>query len=238
VSEDAGGGTTIPWVIAMDWVDALFLHWPVDPAQIRARIPADLELDTFDGSAWVSIVAFRIAHARCRGVPAALAWRTFPEVNVRTYVKGGGHAGVWFFSLDAGSRWAVEAGRRGVHLPYYRASIETAFDTGSTSYRLARTDPRAPAARFTVHASYAGELRTASARTLEHWLVERYCFFTTDRRGRTRRGDVSHGPWPLRNATAHIGDDSLLSTARITPSADDILAHASSGVMTCASQLR
>lgn len=228
----------MPWVLAMDWVDAMFVHWPVDRGALRARIPADLEIDTFDGSAWVSVVAFRIAGARLRGIPRALAWPAFPEVNVRTYVSGGGHAGVWFFSLDAGSRWAVEGGRRGIHLPYYRASISSTFGAGGASYRLERTHPGAPAARFDARVAASGDVRAAQAGTLEHWLAERYCFFTTDPRGRTRRGDVLHEPWPLRDASVCIGENSLLSAARIRPSSPQCLAHLSSGVSTRAWALR
>ncbi|MDQ6942199.1 MAG: DUF2071 domain-containing protein, partial [Candidatus Eremiobacteraeota bacterium] len=97
---------------SMDWRDALFLHWPVDAGALRALIPRDLELDVMDGSAWAGIVAFRIASARARGVPARLGLRSFGEVNVRTYVTGGGTPGVWFLSLDAASAVTVRAGRR------------------------------------------------------------------------------------------------------------------------------
>lgn len=216
----------------MDWVDALFLHWPVEPAQLRARVPAELALDTFDGAAWVGVVAFRIAGARLRGFPPALGWRAFPEVNVRTYVTGGGRPGVWFFSLDAASGAAVEAGRRIVHLPYTRAEIDVRFGATSAAYRLIRTDGRAPAARFAAEATFEGPPRSAEAGARERFLVERLAFFTTDRRGRVRRGDVLHDPWPLRDASVRIAENGLLAAAGIVPSSPGPLAHVSSGVAT------
>jgi uncharacterized protein YqjF (DUF2071 family) len=185
----------------------------------------------------VSIVAFRIAGARLRGVPRALAWPAFPEVNVRTYVSGGGHAGVWFFSLDAGSRWAVEGGRRGIHLPYFRAFVATSFGEDGASYRLERTHPGEPDARLIAQATGSGGVHAAVTGTLEHWLAERYCFFTSDAHGRTRRGDVLHEPWPLRLASADIDENTLLSAAGIEPSGK-CLAHLSSGVSTRAWPLR
>jgi uncharacterized protein len=219
------------WLVAMDWVDALFLHWPVPADALRERVPRDLRLDTFDGTAWVSIVAFHIARARPRGVPPAFAWRRFPEINVRTYLSDAERDGIWFFSLDADSRLAVELGRRFVYLPYYRASIRSALEADSISFRLERTHRGAPAARFEAQASFGGEPRTAAG-ALEHWLIERYSFFTAGPDGRTLRCDVAHDPWPIRDAVVRSSENSLLEAAGIVRPASAPLAHASSGVVT------
>ncbi len=228
----------MPWMLAMDWVDALFLHWPIDAAQLRAHVPRDLAIDEFDGSAWIGIVAFRITAARPRGVPRRLGFPAFPEVNVRTYVTGGGHAGVWFFSLDAGSRLAVAGGRRAVHLPYHHAKITTAFSERETSFRLDRVQHDAPPARLAATATFGDGVRTAAPGTLEHRLAERYCFFTVDRRGRTLRGDVQHHPWPLRDAEARVEENTLISALGLEPARATVLAHVSSGVSTRAWPLR
>jgi uncharacterized protein YqjF (DUF2071 family) len=219
-----------PWLVAMDWIDALFLHWPVDADVLRALIPRDLELDVMEGSAWIGIVAFAIAGARARVVPPRLALRTFGEVNVRTYVTGGGRPGVWFLSLDAASRTTVAAGRSLLRLPYYDARITAACAGAAYVYRLERTDARAAAARFDAQARIANGVRTAAPGSLEHALVERYCFFTADRRGRTVRGDVAHPPWPLRDATVTVAENTLLAAAGIPASAEAPLVHASAGV--------
>ena len=221
---------TAPWLVSMDWRDALFVHWPVDAGALRALIPPDLELDVMDGSAWASIVAFSIAGARARGVPARLALRRFAEVNVRTYVTGGGTPGVWFLSLDAASAFTVQAGRRALHLPYYDARIDATWNHDSCAYRLDRTDARAPAARFDAGARVANLERTAPMGSLEHRLVERYSFFTVDPRGRTVRGDVLHAPWQLRDASVTIAKNTLLAAAGIATPAAAPLTHASAGV--------
>ncbi len=221
----------------MDWVEALFVHWPVPAEPLRALLPTDLELDVMEGSAWVGVVAFRIAGARARGVPARLALRTFGEINVRTYVTGGGIPGVWFLSLDAASAAAVAAGRRALHLPYHTARITSACTGESCAYRLERTDSRAAPARFTADARIAGTARSPANGALEHRLVERYCFFTADRRGRTLRGDVLHPPWPLHDATATIAENTLLAAANVAVSAHAPLVHASPGVRTRARRL-
>ena len=49
------------WVMAQKWHNLLFAHWPVSPAAIRKLIPEKLELDTYDGQAWISIVPFTMS---------------------------------------------------------------------------------------------------------------------------------------------------------------------------------
>jgi hypothetical protein len=219
-----------PWLVAMDWRDTLFLHWPVDAAVLRPLIPCDLDVDVLEGSAWIGIVAFSIAGARARIVPPRLALRTFGEVNVRTYVTGRGTPGVWFLSLDAASRATVVAGRTALHLPYYEARIATSWNATTCAYDLQRTDGRTTPARFAAQARFTSDERTAPPGSLEHRLVERYSFFTTDRRGRTVRGDVTHAPWPLHDAAATIAENTLLTAAGVATTPEAPLAHASPGV--------
>jgi len=64
----------------------------------------------------------------------------------------------------------------------------------------------------------AGPPRAPQPGTLEHWLTERYCFYTI-RRGRTWRTEVHHPPWPLQPAYADI-DAPLLHFSR----AQDVVA--------------
>ena len=35
------------------WHDLLFAHWPIPGETIRQALPRGLELDTFDGAAWI-----------------------------------------------------------------------------------------------------------------------------------------------------------------------------------------
>ena len=230
----------------MDWRDALFLHWRVDVEAMRRIIPPELDLDFYDAEAWISIVAFRITGARLRGIPRFAALPPFGEINVRTYVRDAEKHGVWFLSLDAANTLAVWAGRTGLHLPYVNARIDSTCDSTTRTYRSDRTartrgirfEADANDARFDVSVSISDEARTAAPRTIEHWLTERYCFFTVDNHGRTLRGDVEHEPWPLHDATPTILENSLLAAANIEPLDNAPLTHASPGVTTRAWPLR
>lgn len=197
-----------PWVMTMSWLDLLFAHWSFEPAALRAVVPEPLELDTFEGRAYLGVVPFRMENVGPRGLgwlPARLPGpRAFPELNVRTYVVLDGKPGVWFLSLDAGSALAVEGARAGFHLPYYRAEMDLRERGGWVEVSSRRTDARIGPGEFRARYRGVGERLTARPGSLEHWLTERYCLYTRDRRGRVLRGDIHHPPWPLTAAEAQI----------------------------------
>jgi uncharacterized protein len=59
--------------------------------------------------------------------------------------------------------------------------------------------------------------------TLEHWLTERYCLYTVDS-GRIHRAEIHHAPWPLQNAEAQIGLNTMATAAGISlPSSTPLL---------------
>ncbi|MBB5055927.1 hypothetical protein HDF16_000596 [Granulicella aggregans] len=209
------------WTMTQNWNDLLFAHWPIAPATIAALIPPGLDLDTFDDFAWVGVVPFWMDGIRHRipgraGRDLAIPMvETFPELNLRTYVRSRltGRAGVFFFSLDAASLLAVIGARTIFHLPYYFANMvrETAAD-GTVRYKSRRL---LTSGDVSFQATYRGLGRPADAipsqpGTLEHFLTERYCLFTSFR-GRILVGNIHHKPWPLEAAEAEI------RTNRIAP---------------------
>jgi uncharacterized protein len=76
--------------MTMRWHDLVFLHWPVEAAVLRPFISPRLDLDTFDGQAWLGVTPFRMTRVRPRWLPAVPGLSAFPELNVRTYVTGDG----------------------------------------------------------------------------------------------------------------------------------------------------
>jgi len=132
----------------MRWCDLLFAHWRVEPAALRRLIPGGLELDLFDGQAYVGAVPFTMEGVSPRLVPDVAGLHRFPELNLRTYVKAGGKPSVWFFSLDAGQRLAVRVARQFFHLPYFDAKFQIDHKSESVEYSAVRTHRGAPKATF------------------------------------------------------------------------------------------
>ena len=199
---------TDPWVMGQTWEDLLFAHWRAPAAALRSRLPSTLELDLFDGEAWIGVTPFRVSALRARGLPPLPFVSWFLEVNVRTYVTAGGKPGIWFFSLDASRELAVEAARRGYQLPYFRAEMRAEWRGGRVAYESRRRDPRGEPAALRVAYGPAGDVLDPDPRSLAHFLTERYCLYAEDG-GRLKRAEIHHAPWPLQPAEAEIEENTM-----------------------------
>jgi uncharacterized protein len=199
------------WIMAMHWDDLLFMHWSLDPASLRPLLPAGLELETFEGKAWLGVVPFRMAGVRPRFIPRIPGLHAFPELNVRTYVRRGAVPGVWFFSLDAANPFAVRGARRFFHLPYFDAQMQVAREAGEVAYASRRTHHGAPGATFRARYAPTGPAYRAAPGTLDDWLTARYCLYAADPEGNLLRCDIHHKPWRLQPARAEILENTMAS---------------------------
>jgi uncharacterized protein YqjF (DUF2071 family) len=200
-----------PWMMTQRWSDLLFMHWPAQTAVIRALVPHDIDLDLHSGTAWVTVAPFYLDHLRVRGLPMMPWGSAFTELNVRTYVSMGGKPGVYFFSLDASSPLAVTAARTLFQLPYFRATMRARTQSnGRIDYESDRVDGRA---HFAASYGPTGTVALAERGSLDHWLTERYCLYTTDRGGRVLRAEIHHAQWPLQPAHADVRVNSMLQAA-------------------------
>ena len=185
-------------IMRQRWSNLLFLHWPIDPACIRARLPKGLHVDTYGGKAWIGVVPFSMERVHPVGLPP-LPWISwFLELNVRTYVHDDqGRPGVWFFSLDCNQPIAVEVARRFFHLPYNHARMSAKCDLGEINYRSLRRGA-AEESYFRYRPPVDG--KPAQEHSLEWFLVERYLLFATDGSGHIRCGRVHHTPYQIESA--------------------------------------
>jgi uncharacterized protein YqjF (DUF2071 family) len=186
------------WVLGQTWDDLLFVHWAVDPRQVRPHVPDGLELDLRDGSAWIGVTPFRLGGLRAKGTLPLPYVSSFLEINVRTYVTHDGKPGIWFFSLDASSEAAVLAARQLYRLPYFRARIR--MEPGSRATFECTRDAQT---EFSAAYGGAGPVSPAAPGSLEHFLTERYCLYA-EHDGRLFRAEIHHRPWPLQSAEAEI----------------------------------
>ena len=198
-----------PWVLQMRWLELCFLHWAADPQVIARHLPAGVQLDTWEGRAYLGVVPFRMEGIRPRATFDVPGVSAFPEINLRTYVTVGGVPGVWFFSLDAAQRLAVRTARLAFHLPYFDARMWTARQGELIRYASLRTHAGAAPASFAGAYQPTGPVFHAQPGSLEDWLTARYALYSADRQGTIFRGHIDHAPWPLQRARAEVGVNTM-----------------------------
>jgi uncharacterized protein YqjF (DUF2071 family) len=208
------------WVMRQTWNDLLFAHWPVEPEYLRAKVPRELELDTYNGRCWVAVTPFFMTGVSVRGAPPIPGFSQSPELNVRTYVTVNGKPGVYFFSLDIFNVIACAGARMLYGLPYFYSYMGYAPRGGWVEYFCGRVDRERTNPRFhgnvapdeamlRTPAKFRGRYRPVSGvfqaqpGTLEHFLTERYCLYVVEG-GRVLRADIHHVPWPLQRAEAQV----------------------------------
>ena len=221
-------------VMRQRWEDLIFLHWRYDPDVLRRMIPEELEIDTFQGHAYISIVAFRMLGVRPLMAPA-LPWLSyFNEFNMRLYVRDQrGTPGVYFISLDCDRTPAVWIARTLFSLPYMHAKIDfPAIITGEQSsnqfsFVCQRSSEEAAA-------TYIWGTKESSTPTthgsLDFFLTERYHFFVK-RRGILRIGEVRHEPYMVSiPEVAHWSTSPFIWNGLTPPKVPPHLCHYSQGV--------
>lgn len=212
----------------MNWVELLFLHWPVSVVELRKMIPPGLQVDTYEGQAWLSIVPFRMTGVAPRLLPDLPGLSAFPELNVRTYVTDGKRPGVWFFSLDATSRFAVRAARWLFHLPYMDARISFTRpiqNPGWIRYISQRIHKNEPAAELDVEYRPQGDPRRTVPGTLDHWLTARYIMYMANASGRIFDGEVDHDPWELSDVDVVVKSNTMSASLNLETGRIPHLAH-------------
>ncbi|HKQ61744.1 MAG TPA: DUF2071 domain-containing protein [Candidatus Polarisedimenticolaceae bacterium] len=205
-----------PWVMTQTWHDLLFAHWPIEPTILVSKLPRGLELDLYDGGAWLGVVPFRMTNVAPRAVPA-LPWvSAFAELNVRTYVRIGDRPGVYFFSLDAANSLAVAVARTLFHLPYHVASMDVTEQGERIRYRSRRESATTGTAEFGASYGPLGPAFHPDPGSLEHFLTERYCLYAVDGSEGLRRVEIHHPRWRLQSAVATFETNAMAETNGIT----------------------
>ena len=199
-------------VMRQRWERLSYLHWPVDPAAVQTTLPPGLTVDTHDGAAWVGLVPFQMrAIGPARG-PAVPYFGTFPETNVRTYVRGPAGPGVWFNSLDITRALPVMIARVGYGLPYQWAAMSIHRDGDVVTYAALRRRPHRLRSHSAVTIRVGAAIPNEELTPLEIFLTARWRLYSSHR-GRLVAAPVSHPAWPLHRADVIALADGLIGAA-------------------------
>lgn len=202
------------------------MHWAIPVDALRPLVPPRLEIDTFEGEAWIGVVPFTMWGVRPTFTPPVPGLSALHELNVRTYVHLEGVPGVWFLSLDANSIVAVWAARNFFYLPYFNARMTLDQTANKIIYASHRTHANAPAANFEATWEFGDPLPLSPPGSLEFFLTERYSLYAAHR-DKLYRCRIFHRPWPLRTAQLLSCESSMVESHGLpTPRGEPLLHYA------------
>lgn len=213
------------WAYYQEWNEALFLHWEISPDIIRELVPPDLHIDTWEGKAYISLVAFTMQKIRPRNLPAIRPISDFDEINVRTYIDNGNKKGVYFLNIEAKKILSAFIAKKLSGLPYEKSKIQRT----KNNYRSGNAQKH-----FYLDVTFQAGSLLSKKTALDRWLTERYCLYL-DRAGAIYRYDIHHKEWELKNVELQ----SLHLNYKIGPLhliGKPVLAHYSDGVKVLAWQ--
>ncbi len=202
-------GRALEPLFLADWKDVVMLHFEVEPERLQRL--TTLEVDQFEGRAFVSLVAFRMERMRLRCLPRLSEPLLAPFtrslfLNLRTYVRHGDDIGIRFLVEWLSNRLSVPLGPPVYGLPY--RSGELRF-TGRQGRRLIAARPRCGGGFVDAEIEPAGVAAECVAGSLEEFLAERYSAFT-ECRGRRRCFRIWHPPWRQRRCRIVRAEQTLL----------------------------
>ncbi len=207
------------------WAKLLFMHWRLPAKQLRSHVPAGLDIDTFDGSAWIGLTPFTLWGLRPALIPPLPIASSSHELNVRTYVHRRDVPGIWFFSLDASNRLAVLGARAAFSLPYFSARISMSDTRETIEFTSRRTAPEQPPVEFAASWQCGAPLTDLRPGTLDFFLIERYCLYA-EHDAQLYRSRIHHHPWPLRQARLLQYSSTMLQAQGLPVPHGEPLVHA------------
>lgn len=199
------------WIMRQTWNNLLFLHWPISPKQLQPFIPSPLQIDIFNQYAWIGIIVFCMGGIYPRGFSLKSLTPKFKEINVRTYVLLNGKPGVYFLSLDVPDWASLTIAKRWYHLPYHPAKVSIQKEEQTFHCLSIRNGKANSPISFNGKFKPISEVFFPQEGTLEHWLTERYCLYSTKTGDDIYCGEIHHRPWPLQIAEAEISHNTMFS---------------------------
>jgi uncharacterized protein len=219
-------------LVEASWSRVLFLHFSIPSASLRPHVPAGFEIEEREGRAWVSLVGITMSRFRPLPSAPALKW-VFPAVgvqrffNLRTYVRRGEEAGLFFLNGWISPPWGLPLPNRPLGLPCHFARFELrhGYEQGVVEGRVRS---RGREAKYRVELP-GGRWAVPAPGSRAAFLLERYSGFFSWR-GRDRVFRAHHRPWRyVTGALVEFSDSLVRDCFSWFAEAEFVEAHFSTG---------
>ena len=192
--------------LAAQWRRLVMLNYEIDSAVLRPLVPRGVELDTWGGRHFVSVVGFQFLDTRLLGVPVPFH-RDFDEINLRFYVRrradDGWRRGVVFVK-EIVPRWALATVARVAYGEKYvarpmRHRIDLHDDRVAPG-GLVEYSWRDAGAWHHVRATTQGSAQPLVEGSQEEFITEHYWGYAAQHGGGSVEYRVEHPSWHVWQA--------------------------------------
>jgi uncharacterized protein YqjF (DUF2071 family) len=193
--------------LSAEWRDLVMLNYEVDPAILRRFVPRGVQLDTFAGRTFVSLVGFQFLRTKLYGFLAVPFHSYFDEVNLRFYVRR--HEGD---ETRRGVVFVRELVPRMAIARFARLMYGEKYDSCPMWHR-SETNAKGVSAeygwrwrggKFRLHAQASGAPSRVADGSLENFITEHYWGYSARSARESIEYRVSHDPWRVW-VGAHAG---------------------------------
>lgn len=194
-----------PIFLTAEWRWLVMFNFAIEPQLLRKFTPAGTEIDHWNGTTFVSLVAFKFLNTKVRGLSIPFH-RHFEEINLRFYVRGRGPEG-WrrgvVFVREVVPRQAIAKVARWLYNENYHAC-----PTRSTIVEPSDAQPGSVEYGWnhgkhwlTIGTRFAGEPVLPAPDSHEEFITEHYWGYSSQWDGRTVEYQVEHPQWRVWSAT-------------------------------------
>jgi hypothetical protein len=194
ITEDLAAQGHEPFLSAR-WEALLLVSYAIEPEMLKPYLPAGVEPEVVEGSAFVSLVAFQFRQTRLMGVPVPFHVN-FPEVNLRYYARAGERRGVGFIR-ELVPKPLISATANLLYNEHYR-TCPIRYEHKNDTYRY---DVYRGLRRQRISFQAGADLGVPPEDSWAHFLKERNWGFGRDWAGRTLQYRVRHPRWSISQVT-------------------------------------
>ncbi len=190
--------------LTAQWRFLVMLNFSIQPSVLEPYVPRGTELDAWNGTTYVSLVAFSFVDTKVRGFSIPLH-RDFEEINLRFYVRStcpDRRRGV-VFVREVVPRFAIASIAKWIYNENYvacptRSTIDpqVADNGGSAIYGWKHNGQW-----LTIGAEFSGVPELPAEGSEEEFISEHYWGYSCQRDGSTVEYRVEHPQWRVWTAT-------------------------------------
>jgi uncharacterized protein YqjF (DUF2071 family) len=185
--------------LTAEWRWLAMANYAVDPGILSPYLPAETELDRWEGRTYVSLVGFLFLDTRIKGLPVPF-YHKFEEVNLRFYVRhrtpeGGWRRGVVFIrefvpsqliafvaNQGYGEHYRNVPMRHDIHRTDEALTVQYEWNNGGWNSFCVVADP---------------EPRESDPQGMDAFITEHYYGYTRMAARRTSEYHVEHPTWKI-----------------------------------------